>query len=62
MLGSPSTPLGDDGMLHLVAQQSVSSGSELTLSYGNLTNDTLLLDYGFVQRYHLHLDSVDSFR
>jgi protein-histidine N-methyltransferase len=34
-------------MVELLASRDVRAGEALTLSYGNLTNADLLLDYGF---------------
>lgn len=43
----PSLGLGP-GAIEMVAARRVKAGEEITLNYGNLTNDAFLLDYGFV--------------
>jgi hypothetical protein len=46
----PTHPLKSDSV-RLVATAPIAGGSEILISYGdNLSNDDLLLDYGFVQR------------
>jgi len=39
---------GDSRALNLKALRDIAPGEDVTLSYGNLSNDFLLLDYGFV--------------
>ncbi len=41
-------PMRAGGAAHLVAARNISAGEPLLLSYGNLENDFLLMDYGFV--------------
>lgn len=38
----------DNGDLHLLTAQNIAADQPLTLSYGSLSNDFLLMDYGFV--------------
>ena len=40
--------------LHLKALRDITPGEDVTLSYGNLPNDFLLLDYGFVVENNMH--------
>lgn len=39
---------GSDGDVELVATRELSAGEAIELNYGNLSNDELLLDYGFI--------------
>lgn len=38
--------MGDDGSVALVTTKDIAAGEEVTISYGCLGNDDLLLDYG----------------
>ena len=43
-----SLKASDNGDVQLVSLQNIDSNQPLLLSYGNLSNDFLLMDYGFV--------------
>ena len=49
----PALGLGP-GAIEMVASRSVQAGEEISLNYGDLTNDALLLDYGFVPEDNPH--------
>ena len=44
----------DSSALNLRALRDIAPGEDVTLSYGNLPNDFLLLDYGFVVENNAH--------
>jgi hypothetical protein len=48
ILTPPPPPQSSGGAVQLMANRDIKAGELLTLSYGNLTNAELLLDYGWV--------------
>lgn len=49
---------GPRGPVRLVAARDLAPGDQVTISYGPLSNDALLLDYGFVVEHNPH-DSLE---
>ncbi|ETW17055.1 hypothetical protein PFFVO_03884 [Plasmodium falciparum Vietnam Oak-Knoll (FVO)] len=46
----PSSIIQNIQSVHLVSSRNIEEGEEITISYGNVNNDLLLLEYGFIEK------------